>query len=374
MRSITKYVLAQLATVTLFVTLGLTFAVWLTQSLKLIDYIVNRGLPASTFFSFIVLLLPSFMGIVLPIAAFCAILFVYNKLSMDSELNVMRAAGLSQFQLGQAAMLLGLCVTAIVYSIALYFQPVSYRAFKELQDEIRNEYSAVLLREGTFNTISDGITVYVRDRSSGGELLGILVHDKRDREKPVTLMAEKGALVSSETGPRLVMVNGNHQELDDKTGNLDLLYFDSYTVELATLDEGAKSRWREPKERFLHELLSPESDDLNQRFRKLLIAEGHQRLVAPLYTMSFALIGLAFLLAGEFNRRGQVPRVIVAILCIAGLESLSLALQDLAARSLEAIPAMYAAAILPCLISIFVLARNPRRRTNRGAMMEAAAQ
>ena len=70
MPGITRYILGQLVTATIFVTLALTFAIWLTQSLRLIDYIVNRGLPASTFLTFVGLLLPSFLGVVLPVAAF----------------------------------------------------------------------------------------------------------------------------------------------------------------------------------------------------------------------------------------------------------------------------------------------------------------
>jgi hypothetical protein len=50
---ITRYILGQLVMATVFITLALTFAIWLTQSLRLIDYIVNRGLPASTFLTFI---------------------------------------------------------------------------------------------------------------------------------------------------------------------------------------------------------------------------------------------------------------------------------------------------------------------------------
>ena len=69
MHAINSYILRQLIGVTVFVTLGLTSAIWLTQSLRLIDYIVNRGLEAATFLTFIGLLLPSFLGIVLPISA-----------------------------------------------------------------------------------------------------------------------------------------------------------------------------------------------------------------------------------------------------------------------------------------------------------------
>ena len=56
-----------------------------------------------------------------------------------------------------------------------------------------------------------------------------------------------------------------------------------------------------------------EAPDLFRRaetYRQELIAEGHQRLVSPLYTIVFVLIGMAALLAGEFNRRGQTLRVL----------------------------------------------------------------
>ena len=88
MQSITRYIFNQLFAAALFITLGLTLAIWLSQSLRWISYIVNQGLPTSTFFYFVGLLLPSFLGIILPIAAFCAVLFVYYKLVLDSEMMV----------------------------------------------------------------------------------------------------------------------------------------------------------------------------------------------------------------------------------------------------------------------------------------------
>lgn len=373
MPGITRYILGQLVTATIFVTLALTFAIWLTQSLRLIDYIVNRGLPASTFLTFVGLLLPSFLGVVLPVAAFVAALFIYHKLAMDSEMVVMRAAGLSQMQLARPAILLALLVTLVVYAISLYFLPASFRQFKDLQNEFRNDLSAVLLQEGVFTAINKDITVYVRERSADGELRGILVHDNREADRPVTMMAERGALVPSEAGPRVVMENGNRQQVERGTGRFSLLYFDRYTIELNDFGEISRSRWREPKERFLPELLWPSDSRDDQRYRQELVAEGHQRLVGPLYTIVFVLIGMAALLAGEFNRRGQAKRVLAAVACVAALEGLSLALSDLASRSAAAVPAMYAAVVIAGGISVYVLLHRPSRRATPAALGEAPA-
>ena len=363
MGAITRYVFGQLATATIAITVALTFAIWLTQSLRLIDFIVNRGLPASTFFSFVSLLLPSFFAVVLPIAAFCAVIFIYHKLAMDSELVVLRAAGFSSIQLARPALLIALVTTVLVYSITLYFLPVSYRAFKELQYRLRSDYSTILLQEGAFTTVADGITVYVRERSSGGELRGILVHDTRNPDGPVTMMAERGAVVRGDAGPRVIMINGNRQQLEGGDGRLSLLYFDNYTVELTRLQDTSQTRWRDAKERFVPELLNPGPDVSNEPHRIELAAEGHQRLAAPLYTLTFILVGLAALLAGEFNRRGQNRRVFIAVFCVALLEGLSLAIQDVASTSPWAIPGMYAAPLLPMLVATIMLMRHPRRQT-----------
>ena len=253
-------------------------------------------------------------------------------------------------------------MTVLVYSISLYFLPVSYRAFKELQFELRNDFSTVLLQEGTFNSVSDDITVFVRERGQDGELLGILVHDNRNPERPVTMTAERGALVTSETGPRVVMLNGRRQELERDSRRLTQLHFSSYTVEITKLQDNLQYRWREPKERFLHELLDPDDSHDDQRFYNELVAEGHQRIVLPLYSLAFVLVAMAALLSGEFNRRGQVGRVLAAILCIAAMEGWALALQDLAGRYPITIPAMYVGVLLPIAGSLFVLLYQPRRR------------
>ena len=76
-----------------FVTAALSAAVWLAQSLRLVDLIVNRGLSIEVFLYLALLILPRFLDIVLPIGAFIAVLFVFNRLTSESELVVMRGAG-----------------------------------------------------------------------------------------------------------------------------------------------------------------------------------------------------------------------------------------------------------------------------------------
>jgi lipopolysaccharide export system permease protein len=279
MHGLTRYILRQSLGTTLFVTTALSAAIWLTQSLRLVDLIVNRGLSAELFFYLGLLIVPRFVDIVLPIGIFIAVLFTYNKLIAESEIVVMRAAGVSQFGLAMPAFALSGVGFVILFALSAYFLPTANRAFKDLQFEIRNKFVSAVLQEGTFTTISDNLTVYVRGRDTNGEMTGFLVQDERDPDKPVTIIAERGAFVETAAGSRVFLVNGNRQQMDRSTGKLSVLTFEKYTLDLSDARDATAGRVREPQERYLGELFFPRESGNNPAFRNSLRLEGHQRLI-----------------------------------------------------------------------------------------------
>lgn len=362
MKRITAYIFGQILLAALFVLVTLTLAIWLTQSLRFIELIVNRGLTMGAFANLTLLLLPNFLSLVTPIALFIATLYVYNRLSVDSELVVMQAVGFGPGQLARPALLLGLGATLVGYAMSLYFVPLSYGRFKELQSDFRSDYSGLLLQEGAFTNIGGTLTVYVRTREANGDLRGILVHDSRDAKNPVTLLAERGTLAMTDEGPRVILVNGNRQQIDRAGGSLSLLYFERYSVEIGRTTAAREFRWREPSERFLPELLWPDMSEANDRqFAPRLIAEGHARLTAPLYALSLVLVALACLLPGDFNRRGLGRRLLTAAACGIGVLAVSVTLPNLAARSAAALPFLYAAPLAIMGFSAWMLTRRRPR-------------
>src|SRR6266550_7460285 len=226
MTSLDRYILRQCLSVTLFVTAALSAAVWLAQSLRLVDLIVNRGLAAEVFLYLAMLILPRFIDIVLPIGAFIAVLFVFNKLTSESELVVMRASGLSPLALAKPVMILAGIGFVGLMSLSAYFLPASNREFKDLQFEIRNRFVSALLQEGAFTTISDKLTIYIGGRNQRGEVIGLLINDDRDPQQPVTILAEQGAFANSAEASRIIMVNGSRQRFDRQTGKLSVLTFE----------------------------------------------------------------------------------------------------------------------------------------------------
>ena len=354
MKRIDAYIFWQLLTVTVFVTATLTCVVWLTQSLRFVEMIVNRGLSAPLFVYFTLLLLPTFLTIIMPIALFAGTLFIYNRLLTDSELVVMRAGGCSQFKLARPALILTGLTTIACYMLSTYFMPAAYREFKELQNTLRNSYPTVLLQEGVFNNVVSGVTVYVRRRAADGELFGIIVHDSRDAARPVTMMAERGRIVSGTNGPRVVMAIGNRQQVDAGDGRLSLLYFDRYSFDIGTLSNVDGPRWLEPRERFLHELFNPEPRDAWKANK--LYMEGHHRLAQPLLPVAFALVALALLLSGEFNRRGQTWRILSAIGVVIVVQSAQIGIKNLGEKLPELAVVMYLIPLIPAVIAILIMA------------------
>ena len=371
MKLIGKYIFRQLVLATVFVTAVLTVLVSLFGSLRLIDFIVNRGLPISVLFEMSGLNLPKFIAVLLPIAVFAAVLVVYNKLRNDSELVVMRAAGISPLAMARPGLMLGLLCVVVAYAMHLYLVPASIHAFKQKETSYRNSYGSVLLQEQRFNTPIDGLTIYIRERTGEGELRGIFAHDSRDPDRPVTYTAERGTAVQSPEGTRVVLFNGSQQEVDRDSGRLTLFNFDQYSLDLSLIGEDISTRWREPEERFLDSLLWP-GDGLHDRtYATQLIAEGHRRLASPLHILAFAAVAVAVLLSGDLNRRGQTSRILLAIALIFAIQVAALGLFNVSRRSLAIVPFSYALPLGAILLSIYWLVRNPRQRPAAAAAADA---
>jgi lipopolysaccharide export system permease protein len=366
MKGLTRYMLRQTLLVMLSVCLVFSSAVWLVQALRLIDLIVNRGLSIGVFLHLAILIMPRFINVVLPIAVFVAALFVYNKLIAESEMIVMRAAGISPMTLAAPAMITGVVGMVILYSLSLYLLPASNRAFKDLQFEIRNRFASVLIQDGVFNTISHKLMVYVQGRDDNGDLSSILIYDNRTPDKPVTVFAERGAIANAADGPRLLMVNGTRQQRDETNGHLSVLTFNQYTLELSNLTGAPGTRDREVDERYTGDLIeSIASDREDPAWRRAVEIELNMRLAGPLSALTMAALSVACLLTGEFNRRGQTKRILLAVGLAFMVEVVDVGLKDLAARAWFAVPVVYGNLLIPLLVSLWMLWREsapPRRR------------
>ncbi len=339
-----QYLIGRMMMPFLVITMAITGIAWLSQSLKFIDFIVNKGLNVGAFFYLSMLLLPSLLWIIVPAGTFIAVIYAYNKLYADSELVIFRSTGVDNKGLMRPALIFCLLTTLISYAISMYMLPASYRAFKDMQIHIRNNYASVLLQPGVFVNPTAGLTVYVKEKDALGALKGLIVHDSRNKSKRYTVTAQEAILEETPKGPVFVLRNGSHQEYNTKTGQFNLLYFDSYNLELDIFNqEMIQRRWREAPELYMHELFF--SDNPQEKERLKQISEGHYRITWPLYNTLLTLIALIPFTKGQFSRRGNTKRILRTSILAIGIIILALSLKNVTAKNIYLNGLAYALAL-----------------------------
>lgn len=359
-----RYLFRQLALALLAVTVGLAALVWLTQSLRFIELVLDRGLSLAVFFELTSLLLPSFFSVILPITTFIVMLFVHLRLAGDRELVVMRAAGLSNWQIARPGLGLALIVVAVMSLLNFWLVPLSHTAFRQWQFEIRNQLVGVLLQEGVFSTVGNDLTVYARKRDADGTLRGILVHDQREAGGAVTILAQSGRITPGAEGPRVTLYDGVRQQMEKGPSGtpprLSVLRFSENSVDLARVARTEETRSRDSRERSIAELLDPDpAEGLRPREIRRFRAEAHQRMASPLTALSFALVGLAVALTGQFRRHGGGVGVALGIGVMVALLALGLTISNAAARRDGLLWLIWLHAALPAVISAWWLGGAP---------------
>jgi hypothetical protein len=161
-RGVSVYIGRQILLLLTVITVGLTFVIWLTQTVRFLDLIINRGLPLTTALHLLGLLVPQLLIMILPAALFISTLFVYWRLGADSELVVLRGAGMSPWQMARPALATALAVTLLSYWLCLSLAPHANRSFAALSSALREDFSRVLLQAGVFTEATPGVTVYAR--------------------------------------------------------------------------------------------------------------------------------------------------------------------------------------------------------------------
>ena len=355
MTIITKYILKQMLFGFVLITSGLLMIVWLSQSLRLFEILLNSKVSIGLFVRLTLTLVPSYLSIISPIALFAVALFTYNRLIADRELIVLRAAGMSPMQLAKPAIAVGVFFTLIGFYISIVLVPAATSDFRSLRWKIQHDVSHLLLQEGEFNEVAKGITVYIGGKNADGSLEGIILHDSHSPQSEVTLLAERGSIAYHEGVPQISMINGSRQEVVAKSGRFSILYFDSYNMDFFSRAEKNAARSKKQTEASMRELFTPEKllpdDRTYRRFR----LEAFRRLSMPFYNLAFMLIAATGLLTGTFNRRGNNRRVVVTVLIMAAVQVGGLMAENMTGRDLRFAPLLFLFSVGPIAVCPYIL-------------------
>jgi lipopolysaccharide export system permease protein len=306
MGSVSRYVFRTTFSAFLIVLVSLTALIWVTQALHDFDLVTSQGQTILVFMGITGLIIPLLVLVIAPIALLIAVAHVLNKLSTDSEIIVMNAAGMSPWVLFRAFMMVALVVSLLVAAISTYFAPKGLRMLRDWLTEVRANVVSTIVQPGRFTPIENDVTIHIRERRTNGQLGGIFLDDRRNPKERLTVLAENGELVDNDKGTFLILQKGIVQRHAADQRDPAMVVFDRYAFDLSQFAGGPQAVKYSIRERYLWQLIVPDPKDpfyVEQpgQFR----AELHDRLMAPLYPIAFVVIAFAYLGAPRTTRQSR---------------------------------------------------------------------
>lgn len=359
MKKLDTYIAKQIMTGFLLVALSLMSMLWLTQSLRFVEMVTDKGLPVYLFVEMTSLLMPRIFSILSPIALFVAVMFVYNRLITDSELVVMKAVGISTVVIARAAILIGVLLALFNVFVLNVGVPRAENKFRDLEFEVKNSFTRMMLREGAFTTFKDSTTIFIDEFVDEGVVRGIIVSDSKKADEKVVTVAESGKLEYTDAGPKLLLNKGTRQVMNKKSGQFSSMTFDDYAVDFGDMTVAHKKS-KSVREWGIKELFAEaKKPETSAKLARAYRAEAHRRILAPLFNLVFALLACTGLLIANFNRRGQGKVIMISILAMVAVQVLDMTLVNMARKHEWVVWLMYLNCLLPLFICGELLVKSP---------------
>lgn len=176
MKTLDRYILRQLISVTLIGVISLTSLLLLGQIFKeLQKLLVESGAPPTIVLEFIIQVIPFSLTFSVPWGFLTAVLLVYGRLAADNELTSMRMAGLNLWRLSAPAIGLGLALAGICYYINVEIAPKGKQAMSDLVIRAAMDNPKNLLGRSQDAVKIDKVNIYIESRQ-GDVLHGLHVY------------------------------------------------------------------------------------------------------------------------------------------------------------------------------------------------------
>ncbi len=309
-----RYLLKETASPMLLSLAVFTFVLLLGRLLKLVELVINKGIPLLDMAQLFISILPTFLVLTIPLAFLLGVMLGFGRLSADGEILALKSSGISLYQMARPILLLSLPACLLTAAMTLYLRPTCETFFRQQLFDIAASHASVGLQPQVFNDEFDGLVLYanrIDDRS--GTMQQVFISDERDPSAPAIIMAEKGLLVSDSLNRKLLLrleqgamhrqPQNNGNETDE--GTYQILHFTSYDVNLDLGQQitAAKQRRRKSKELNVTELQMA-IDTAPAEKRQDLLAELHTRMVLPAAPFLFALLGIPLGIQPHRSGRG----------------------------------------------------------------------
>ena len=350
-----RYLFGQMIRTTIAVSVTLVGIMWLFQTIRLLEVVINRGAPISNFLLMSVTVIPLWLTIAVPVSAFVAVIWVFQRAVADRELLVMQASGRSALQLARAPLTLGVLLTLVLILNSVLVLPQSFGVYKRVQFEVRNSIPTVMLQDNVFIDVVDGLTMLIGEKFDDGLARDLFIHDERTEGKIITMTARIGQFVERDGLPAVILQEGERIELSKSGDSGATLLFDTHTVTITPKDRTVSSQMPiDMNEDTISNLLNPEKSPYPDYFNQRR-AEGHYRIVSPALALVLIMIATVGALFGQVRRHTWSKRTMLMI--VGSIISISalVSSRSLATSLPSTVPLLYASLLVPSIILLAML-------------------
>ncbi len=368
-----RYVLKELLFPLVGWLLFLFLLLFVMQFLRATEVLLGSAVTAGDLGALLVYMGPHFVVMALPVAFLLAILLGLGRLGEDREITAMAALGIGPVQVTVVPVIFALGLGALMWTLTATAQPYGLTAVRGLINEVIKKNIVGDVKPGVFYEDLSRLTVYAEQvDAEGGRWGNVLIHDDREPQSPLLVLAREGRVNPSGQGEalKLALSEGDVHRAQRADRDYAIVGFGSAEINVGVEDRLVrKNRFRSPREE-----LTPM--ELREAAR-IEVAEGRapepflmafwSRVASALTPIAFALLGTPLALSSGGPRGGGRARgLLLTLMGYVGFYVLSRAFENMGAQGrLPVIAAAFLPAVIVSAVGAFGLWRVMRAGTSR---------
>lgn len=311
----------------------------LDKMLRLFDFVAVEGGPVAVVFKMLGALIPEYASLAIPLGLLLGVLLAFRKLATSSELDTMRAVGLSYNRLLRMPYIITVLLVAVNVALVFYIQPISRYYYEQMEYELRSGALGASIKVGEFTTLADRMALRIEEsEDEGRRLIGIFARVSNSKGQVLSISAREGAFLATRDNPDTIILRLTEGTIIQDTGMKQdgretprVLSFSRHDlpIDLPAIEK-FRARGDATREYILPELLRIGwSDKSAPRERDASVASFNFRLVE--IVMMFLMPLLAVALAIPPKRSTSALGVFVSIVMVVAYHKVNQYGEDVAA-------------------------------------------
>ena len=269
--------------------------IWITQAVRLLDLIGEEGNSITTYFLYILSILPKFFSRISIIIFFISFVVTISKFEEHNELRALWVSGLEKKKFINYLLRSTVIFVLILIIIRCFIVPHFSNYSRYLLLNTGVGAIGPLLKQNNFNNPLKKITIYVGKKNQINELEDIILFED-DANIKKTIVAKSGVVINENNKNLLVLVEGSIQE-ERKDRKISILDFDKTTLDLSQYSKKTVEYYKF-NEMFFLELVK-RFNNKNDGQLANVVGELNDRIVMPLFIPSLVLLACLLIITNK---------------------------------------------------------------------------